>query len=342
MSVDQVVSYETILEAGGGDQELRRNRQDSLSKLRQLENEDMLDAMQKAKVKWGVEADENSKFFHGIINRKRRQLAINGIMKEGCNSSFITLIPKVANALVVSNFWLISLIGAQYKVIAKILANHLSQVIATVISSEQTAFVSQRQILDGPLMVNEIIDCTGFGQTWRSRIQGCLTSAKASILVNGSPTIEPNLQRGLWQGLYCGAKLHFLYVSHFLRMMCFCLKLNLHKSNLYGVGVDLTEVSNLALVTGCQAQCLPFSYLGLPVGSNMARINSWVPIIDKFKKRLPRWKSSLLSIGGRSTLITSVLGSLEEALKIPWIAWKSGIAPKSQGGMGIGSLTRLI
>ncbi|GJX27138.1 putative RNA-directed DNA polymerase, eukaryota, reverse transcriptase zinc-binding domain protein [Tanacetum coccineum] len=483
--MQSIADAESILEAGGGDQVLRKNRQDSLSKLRHLENEERLDAMQKAKVKWGVEADENSKFFHGIVNRKRRQLAINGIMKEGCwitnpkdikgvfleffqekfsrfegikvarrsesykslsihqssfleepvseieikkaiwdcgsdkspgpdgftfafykrywstlkndimayvrgffdsgnipsgcNSSFITLIPKVANPLMVSDFRPISLIGAQYKVIAKILANRLSRVIATVISNEQTAFVSQRQILDGPLMVNEIIDWykrkkerlmilkidfekafdsvswdfldqvlhfTGFGHTWRSWIRGCLSSAKASVLVNGSPTIEFNLQRGLRQGdplspflfilvmeglhvaiedainarIYTGAKLHSLHVSHLLFaddvlllgewssmnisnvvniLNCFYkvsgLKLNLHKSNLYDVGVDLTEVSNLALVTGFQAKCLPFSYLGLPVGSN---INSWVPIVDKFIKRLSRWKSSLLSIGG--------------------------------------------
>ncbi|GJS53185.1 hypothetical protein Tco_0626547 [Tanacetum coccineum] len=41
-----------------------------------------LDAMQKAKVKWGVEADENSKFFHGIVNRKGRQLAITESRKK--------------------------------------------------------------------------------------------------------------------------------------------------------------------------------------------------------------------------------------------------------------------
>ncbi|GKB11447.1 putative RNA-directed DNA polymerase, eukaryota, reverse transcriptase zinc-binding domain protein [Tanacetum coccineum] len=512
--MQSIADAESILEAGGGDQVLRKNRQDSVSKLRHLENEERLDAMQKAKVKWGVEADENSIFFHGIVNRKRRQLAITGIMKEGCwitnpkdikgvfleffqekfsrfegikvarrcesykslsirqssfleepvfeieikkviwdcgsdkspgpygftfafykrywntlkndimayvrgffdsgyipsgcNSSFITLIPKVANPLMVSDFRPISLIGAQYKVIAKILANHLSRVIAPVISNEQTAFVSQRQILDGPLMVNEIID-------WYKRKKERLMILK----IDFDPTIEFNLQRGLRQGdplssflfilvmeglhvaiedaintgIYTGAKLHSLHVSHLLFeddvlllgewssmnisnvvniLNCFYkvsgLKLNLHKSNLYGVGVDLIEVRNFALVTGCQAKCLPFSYLGLPVGSNMARINSWVPIVDKFIKRLSRWKSSLLSIGGRSTLITSVLsslgiyyfsifpmliqvnntlekirsrffwGSTEEATKIPWIAWKSIIAPKSQGGLGIGSI----
>ncbi|GKC19136.1 RNA-directed DNA polymerase, eukaryota, reverse transcriptase zinc-binding domain protein [Tanacetum coccineum] len=381
-----------------------------------------------------------------------REFFDSGKIPTGCNSSFITLIPKVANPLVVSDFRPISLIGAQYKIIAKILANRLSRVIATVISSEQTAFVSQRQILDGPLMVNEIIDWykrkkaklmilkidfekaidsvswdfldqvlqfTGFGHTWRSWIRGCLSSAKASVLVNGSPTAEFDLQRGLRQGdplshflfilvmeglhvaiedainagLFYGAKLHSLHVSHLFfaddvlllgewssvnisnlvnLLNCFYkvsgLKLNLHKSNLFGIGVDPLEVSNSALVTGCQAQCLPFSYLGLPIGSNMARVNSWVPIVNKFNNRLSRWKSSMLSIGGRSTLISSVLGSLgiyflsifpmptqvnnslekirsnffwgstEEAVKIPWIAWKSVISSKSQGGLGIGSL----
>ncbi|GJS19477.1 RNA-directed DNA polymerase, eukaryota [Tanacetum coccineum] len=32
---------------------------------------------QKAKIRWSIEGDENSKFFHGIINKKRAQLAIS-------------------------------------------------------------------------------------------------------------------------------------------------------------------------------------------------------------------------------------------------------------------------
>ena len=54
----------------------------------------------------------------------------------------------------------------------------------------------------------------------------------------------------------------------------------------------------------------PFSYLGLPIDCNMALVKSWEPIIDKFSKRLSKWKASLLSIGGRSTLISSVLGAI--------------------------------
>ncbi|GKD78986.1 hypothetical protein Tco_1341607, partial [Tanacetum coccineum] len=229
-----------------------------LEKLHSIELEDQLDISQKAKVRWGIEADENTKFFHAIVNQKCRTLSIHGIkhdglwltdppkikdafhsvfeakfkkkdvdkivvrspfynslhedqntflvssvtdaeihdaicdcgsekspgsdgftfafykkfwdliksdvivfvqeflstsiMPKGCNTSFIALIPKISNPMVVSDFRPISLIGAQYKIIAKILANRLAEVIDSVISREQTAFIKHRQILDGPLM----------------------------------------------------------------------------------------------------------------------------------------------------------------------------------------------
>ncbi|GKC12361.1 RNA-directed DNA polymerase, eukaryota, reverse transcriptase zinc-binding domain protein [Tanacetum coccineum] len=62
--------------------------------------------------------------------------------------------------------------------------------------------------------------------------------------------------------------------------------------------------------TGCSASNLPFSYLGLPIGSNMNRISNWNSLIDRFKNRLSGWKANMLSSGGRLTLIKSVLGSL--------------------------------
>nr|GFA91850.1 hypothetical protein [Tanacetum cinerariifolium] len=37
----------------------------------------------KAKVKWSIEGDENLKFFHGIINKRRNNFAIRGIMVDG-------------------------------------------------------------------------------------------------------------------------------------------------------------------------------------------------------------------------------------------------------------------
>ncbi|GJW16021.1 hypothetical protein Tco_0020154 [Tanacetum coccineum] len=42
-----------------------------------------LDLAQKSKVRWAIEGDENSKYFHGIINKKRSQLAIRGVLIDG-------------------------------------------------------------------------------------------------------------------------------------------------------------------------------------------------------------------------------------------------------------------
>nr|GEW30083.1 RNA-directed DNA polymerase, eukaryota [Tanacetum cinerariifolium] len=44
---------------------------------------EMRESIQKAKFKWAIEGDENSKFFHGMINRKRANLAVKGVMIEG-------------------------------------------------------------------------------------------------------------------------------------------------------------------------------------------------------------------------------------------------------------------
>nr|GEU63186.1 reverse transcriptase domain-containing protein [Tanacetum cinerariifolium] len=55
---------------------------------------------------------------------------------------------------------------------------------------------------------------------------------------------------------------------------------------------------------------LPFSYLGSIVGDNMARQQAWGGIVDRVKKKLSKWKMKMLSIGGRLTLVKSVLGSL--------------------------------
>nr|GEY48246.1 transposon TX1 uncharacterized [Tanacetum cinerariifolium] len=73
---------------------------------------------------------------------------------KGCNSAFIALIPKVGNVKFVSGFRPISLIGCQYKIVGKLLANRLSR-IESCVSVEQSAFIKGRNILDGPLILNE-------------------------------------------------------------------------------------------------------------------------------------------------------------------------------------------
>jgi hypothetical protein len=82
----------------------------------------------------------------------------NGKLTKGLNSTFIALIPKVDSPQRLNDFRPISLVGSLYKILAKLLANRLRRVIGSVISETQTAFVKDRQILDGILIANEVVD----------------------------------------------------------------------------------------------------------------------------------------------------------------------------------------
>ncbi|GKB66637.1 RNA-directed DNA polymerase, eukaryota, reverse transcriptase zinc-binding domain protein [Tanacetum coccineum] len=365
------------------------------------------------------------------------------------------LIPKVPNAKNVSDFRPISLIGSQYKIIGKLLANRLSKVIGDCVNPVQSAFIKGRNILDGPLILNEILswhrhhkkevmvfkvdfekafdslrwdfldlilDKIVFGSRWRAWINGCLCSARSSVLVNGSPTEEFEIFRGLRQGdplspflfifgddrvtcLYpCKAEalglfkgVHFgsdnLCISHLMYaddvifmgewtwsnarnlislLRCFYLvsglRINIHKSTVLGIGIVEEEVSYMANIIGCGASKFPLKYLGIPVGCNMSRCSNWNVIIQKFSSKLSAWKARLLSVGGRLSLIRSVLSSLPtyfmsiyltpvairkklESLrnkffiggdicerKMTWVKWDQCLASKKEGGLGIGSI----
>ncbi|XP_035838104.1 uncharacterized protein LOC118485768 [Helianthus annuus] len=96
----------------------------------------------------GLEAD-----FVAFFNK----FHLGGGLNPGCTASFIALIPKVKDPMGFSDFRPISLVGCINKVLSKVLVNQLKEVIGKLVSPEQSAFLSGRSILDGPLMLNEIV-----------------------------------------------------------------------------------------------------------------------------------------------------------------------------------------
>nr|GEZ97291.1 RNA-directed DNA polymerase, eukaryota [Tanacetum cinerariifolium] len=72
-----------FLGQGGVNDEILLSRMDLLKQMQDIKSSDARDCMQKAKIQWAIEGDEHSKFFHGIINRKRANLAIKGVMVDG-------------------------------------------------------------------------------------------------------------------------------------------------------------------------------------------------------------------------------------------------------------------
>ena len=64
--------------------ETRQSRKMVLKEIMfQLEKTEVLDIKQKARVKWSQMGDENSKYFHRILNQNRRMNCIQGISLNG-------------------------------------------------------------------------------------------------------------------------------------------------------------------------------------------------------------------------------------------------------------------
>ncbi|GKA11128.1 RNA-directed DNA polymerase, eukaryota [Tanacetum coccineum] len=137
---------------------------------------------------------------------------------------------------------------------------------------------------------------------------------------------------GLFRGIQVGSSLqvsHLFYaddavfmghwseanIDTILRVLdCFYhasgLRINMLKSKLMGISVSSDKVDQAAKKIGCAILQVPFSYLGSKVGCLMSRIQSWSEIVNNILTRLSKWKLKTLSIGGRLTLLKSVLGSL--------------------------------
>lgn len=82
----------------------------------------------------------------------------SGRLSGEVNATFLALIPEVLNSVELRDYGPFSLVGCLYRLLSKILANRLKIVLPSIISPSQVEFVHNKQILDGVLIVNELID----------------------------------------------------------------------------------------------------------------------------------------------------------------------------------------
>nr|GEX26692.1 hypothetical protein [Tanacetum cinerariifolium] len=260
----------------------------------------------KAKIQWAVEGDENSKFFHGVVNRKRVQLSVKGVMIDGewvdepdrvkaeFRSHFANRFQDKGLSRCRLNFRFPSLLSADqisdlekpmsYDEVRKAVwscvewffmhnsfAKGCNASFITLIPKKQdpkiTAFLPNRQILDGPFIISEllswcrhkkqqamvfkvdfakaydsvrwdylddVLSSFGFGVKWRSWIKGSLTSGMASVLVNGSPTSEFQF--------HCGLKQRDPLAPYLFILVMKSLHLSVSRAveagNLFGIKID--------------------------------------------------------------------------------------------------------
>jgi len=88
------------------------------------------------------------------------------------------------------------------------------------------------------------------------------------------------------------------------------LKINFHKSELFCFGEADVARQEYVDLFGYKSGDLPLKYLGIRIHYRKLKNVDWRAVVEHFEKRLSSWKSKHLSIGGRLTLINSVLSSL--------------------------------
>ncbi|GAU51294.1 hypothetical protein TSUD_240270 [Trifolium subterraneum] len=323
----------------------------------------------------------------------------NACLSKGLLSYFIALILKVAFPSSLGEFRPNSLLGCLYKVAVKVLVARLAKVIDSVVASMQSAFIKGRNLVDGVMLVNEVIDLAkklgreclvlkvdfkkaydsvdwgfleymlrrfGFENKWIEWIRACVFAGNLSVLVNGSPTSEINIQLGLKQGdplapflfpfggggvcgvdAKCGGEESFQRVSYWVQRFALLrgfelasgLKVNFWKSCLMGVNVSSHFMTMACNFLNCKQGAVPFTYLGLPVGANPRRASTWEPLVDQLRRRLRSWRHRYMP----TVIIKNIVriqreflwGGVKGGRKISWVSWKEVCRPRSEGGLGV-------
>uniref|UniRef100_A0A2N9GXN7 Reverse transcriptase domain-containing protein n=1 Tax=Fagus sylvatica TaxID=28930 RepID=A0A2N9GXN7_FAGSY len=209
-----------------------------------------------------------------------QEFYVHEAFERSLNSTFVVLIPKKMGASDVKDFRPISLTGSIYKIISKVLANRLREVLGSLLSLSQNAFIQGRQIQDSVLIANESLDSRlksgvpglickldlekaydyvnwnflmylmeryGFGVKWHNWIQFCISSVQFSVLIDGTPCGFFPSFRGLRQGDSLSPLLFVLVMEALSRL----LDRGVDRGYLEGFSVDNSNVSDLKGVLLC-------------------------------------------------------------------------------------------
>ncbi|GAU21871.1 hypothetical protein TSUD_33680 [Trifolium subterraneum] len=281
----------------------------------------------------------------------------NSCLPKSFLSYFVTLVPKVSSPNSLSDFRPISLLGCLYKLIAKVLAKRLAKVIDKVISSNQSAFIKGRNLVDGVLVVNEVVELAkktkreclifkvdfekaydsvdwgfleymlvrcGFCAKWIGWIGVCIFAGNLSVLVNGSPSPEINIQRGLKQGDPLAPFLFLLVVEGFSGVMRRAMHLNLFKDFTMGrspVVISHLQYADDTLCIGEASVENLWTLKGILRGFEMAS-----------GLKVNFWKSGLIGINVSSTFLTmasTFLNCRLGSIPFKYLGLPIGANPKS-------------
>ena len=162
---------------------------------------------------WGIVGNSVTNMVLNVLNHNIPILELN--------KTNISLIPKINNPKRMTDFRPISLCNVVYKFISKTLANHLKALLPHIILENQSAFTSDKLIIDNVLVafelmnyldhktlgkesfmvvkldmskafdrvewsfISKVMEKMGFCNRWINLVMHCITSVTYSVLING-------------------------------------------------------------------------------------------------------------------------------------------------------------
>lgn len=218
-----------------------------------------------------------------------REAVTNQLMPASMRNSVIKFLYKKGCAAEPRNYRPVSLTGADYRVLGKILAMRLTEVLASIVHHSQTAAIPGRNITDNVALLQALRTFTkarnlpdgiflfadmrkaydrvdhvfldkvlarfGFGQGFRSLVQLLNNGATAAVCINGHISPRWRLGRGVRQGCPASMALFVLYIE---ALGCY-----LRAGNLEGIPLPRSAAAGEKCVSGHYADDTTITVLGI-------------------------------------------------------------------------------
>ncbi|KAL6180703.1 hypothetical protein ACLB2K_047363 [Fragaria x ananassa] len=190
------------------------------------------------------------------------------------NHTLIALVPKIDGPQHMVNFRPVSLCATIYKVISKVIVARIRPLMQLLISPNQVSYVRGRNISDNDMIAQEMLFKFKKFKATEHQAYGLKTCLDNFCAISGQ-------------------------IISYEKSLIFC-----------SPNTPKTMASSICATCGSPLTSDLGNYLGMPLIHSRVNKHTYDAIFDKVQSRLSSWKSKVLNMAGRLTLIQSVTSAI--------------------------------